>query len=109
MPTDTHCAPLSSWARPVVTAVALAYRTALGERGEAMEAYRAAADAFLAAGGAPEAAAHDVALILAAVARDHLDWLYRPTRERIAREEAWWQARGVWPPPKDPREWPAEL
>ncbi len=74
-----------------------------------MEAYRAAADAFLAAGGDPEAAARDVPLIVSAVARDHPDWLYRPVRERIAREERWWKAQGVWPPPKDRREWPAEF
>ena len=35
--------------------------------------------------------------------------LYRPSRERIAREERWWKARGVWPPPKDRSEWPEEL
>ena len=109
MPNDTHRVPLSSWARPVVMAVALAYRTVLGERGGAMEAYRAATAAFLAAGGDPEAGARDVVLIVAAVARDHPDWLYRPARERIAREEAWWKARGVWPPPRDRSEWPAGL
>ena len=64
VPNDTLHVPLSSWARPVVVAAALAYRTVLGERGEAMEAYRAATAAFLAAGGDPEAEA----------ARDHPEW-----------------------------------
>ncbi len=68
----------------MVLAVAVAYWTVLQERGEAMEAHRAATDAFLAAGGDPEAAA-----------RDHPDWLYQSARERIAREERWWRDRGV--------------
>ena len=42
MPGETHRAPLSSWSRPVVAAVALAYRRSMGERGGAMEAFQAA-------------------------------------------------------------------
>ena len=72
----------------------------LGEQPTAMVAYAAAEVAFLTASGDPALAGRDVALIVAAAARDHPDWFWRPARERIAREERWWKARGVWPPPK---------
>jgi hypothetical protein len=107
MPGETTRAPLSSWSRPVVLAVALAYRTSLGERSGAREAYDAATAAFLAAGADPALAAGDAVLIAAAVARGHPDWLYGPCRARIAREEAYWRGRGVWPPPKDRSAWRA--
>ena len=80
---------------------ALAYRAASGERGKAAEACWAATEAFVVAGGAAEVAARDVPLIVAAVARDHPARVCGPVRERIAREERWWKARGVWSPPKD--------
>ena len=100
MPGETHRAPLSSWSRPVVVATVLAYRRSMGEQPRAPVADRAAEAAFLAAGGDPGLAARDVVLIVSAAARDHPDWFWRPSRERIAREGAAWKARGVWPPPK---------
>lgn len=103
---ETHRTSLSSWSRPLTVAVVVAYRNTMGATGEAKEAFGAARDAFLAAGGDPDLAARDVPLIVSAAARDHPDWFHRPARERIAREEAWWKARGIWPPPKDRREWP---
>ncbi len=107
MPGDPHRLPLTSWSRPAVVATALAYRASLGAQPSAMVAYAAAEAAFLAAGGGPASAARDVALIVAAAARGHPEWLYGPCRARIPREEAWWKARGVWPPPKGRSAWPA--
>jgi hypothetical protein len=49
-----------------------------------------------------------MALTVSAAARDHPEWPCRPARERIAREEAWWKARGIWSPPKDRSEWPED-
>ena len=106
---STHRAPLTSWSRPVVVATVLAYRCSMGEQPWAPVADRAARAAFLAAGSDPELAARDVVLVVSAAARDHPDWFWRPARERIAREERWWKARGVWPPPKDRSAWLAEL
>ena len=74
-----------------------------------MVAFQAAAAVFVAAGGDPALTARDVPLIVYAAAQGHPEWLYQPVRERIAREERWWKARGVWPPPKDRREWPVDL
>ena len=105
---ETHRAPLTSWSRPVVVATVLAYRRSMGEQPRALVADHAARAAFLAAGGDPGQAARDVVLIVAAAARDHPDWFWLPARERIAREELWWKARGVWPP-VDRSEWPAGL
>ena len=45
---------LSSWTRPVVVATVLAYRGSMGEQPEATVTYRAARDAFIAAGGDPD-------------------------------------------------------
>ena len=107
MPGDAHRLPLTSWSRPVVAATVLAYRNSMGGQPKAMVAYAAAEAAFLAAGGDPTLVGRDVVLIVAAAARDRAGWLYRPARERIAREERWWRARGVWPPPKDRSLWPS--
>ncbi len=106
--TDTHRTVLTAWPRPLVVAVVLAYRRAMIEGGLDPEAYRAALAAYLAEGGDPERAPSDIPQIVAAASRDHGDWFWRPVRERIAREEAWWRARGIWPPPKDGRAWPEE-
>ncbi len=105
---DTHRTPLSSWPRPVAVATVLAYRACMGERGEAMPAFKAGwrPSSRPAAIPAARRAARGVPLIVSAAARDHPDWLYRPARKRIAREEAWWRARDVWPPPKSRRDWP---
>lgn len=109
MPGDPHRLPLTSWSRPVVVATVLAYHLSVGAQPRAAVADRAARAAFVAAGGDPALAGRDVPLIVAAAARDHPDWLWWPARERIAREEAWWKARGVWPPPQDRSAWPAGL
>ena len=90
----------------MTVAVVLAYRKAMADGGLDPEAYRAARDAFLAAGGDPERAPSEVPRIVSAAARDHGDWFWRPVRERIAREERWWKARSIWPPPKDRSRWP---
>ena len=87
----------------------LAYRRALGEQPRAPVADRAARAAFIAAGGDPALAGQDVPRIIAAASAEHGDWFWRPARERIAREEAWWKARGIWPPPLNRSAWPAGL
>ena len=84
--TDTT-ARLSSWPRSVVVAAVLAYRTSMGEQPESTVAYRAARDAFIAAGGDPNLAFIEVPQLIGAAARDHSDWFWRPANERIAREE----------------------
>ena len=90
MPHDTHRTPLTSWSRPVAVATVLACRNAMGAQPRAMVAYAAVAGAaFLAAGGDPQRAKRDVPRIVAAAARDHGEWFWRPSRERIAREERW--------------------
>ena len=106
--TDTQQTVRTAWPRPLVVAVVLAYRRAMIEGGLDPEAYRAALAAYLAEGGDPERAPSDIPQIVAAASRDHGDWFWRPVRERLAREEAWWRARGIWPPPKDRRAWPKE-
>ena len=105
---DTHQTLLTAWPRPLVAAVVLAYRRAMIEGGLDPEAYRVALAAYLAEGGDPEQAPSDIPRIVAAATRDHGGWFWRPVRERIAREEAWWRARGVWPPPANRRDWPAD-
>jgi hypothetical protein len=109
MPHDAHRTPLTSWSRPVVAATVLACRDSMGAQPRAMVAHAAAEAAFLAAGGDPKLAKRDVPLIVSAAVRDHGDWFWRPCRERIAREEAWWKARGVRPPPMDRSAWPVEV
>lgn len=37
--------------------------------------------------------------MVAAAARDHKEWIWRPIRERIAREDRNRKRRGIWPPP----------
>ena len=106
--TDTQQTVRTAWPRPLVVAVVLAYRRAMIEGGLDPEASRAALAAYLAAGGDTAQAPSDIPSIVAAASRDHGDWFWRPVRERIAREEAWWRARGIWPPPKDRRAWPEE-
>jgi hypothetical protein len=90
---------LSSWDRAVVLATVLAYRGSMGEQPHATVADKAAREAFVAAGGDPALAGQDVPRIIAAATRDHSEWFWRPARERIAREEHEWKARGIWPPP----------
>jgi hypothetical protein len=90
---------LSSWDRAVVVATVCAYRQSMGEQPRATVADKAATAAFIAAGGDPALAAQDVPQIIAAATRDHTDWFWRPARERLAREEREWKARGLWPPP----------
>ena len=106
--TDTHRTVLTAWHRPLEVATVLAYRRAMIEGGLDPEAYRAALAAYLAEGGDPAQAPSDIPSIVAAATLDHGEWFWCPMRERIAREEAWWRARGVWPPPNDRRAWPEE-
>ena len=75
----------------------------MGKQAEGVVAYRAARDAFIAAGGDPDLASVEVPRIIGAAARDHSDWFWRPANERIAREERARRARGTLPPPKDRR------
>ena len=97
---DTHrTTPLPPWPRAVVVAVVGAYRQSMGEQPWSTVADRAARAAFLAAGGDPERAAHDIPLILATAARGDSAWFWRPARARIERGERWWKERGIWPPP----------
>ena len=91
--TGPHAVLLSSWARPIVVATALAYRSTMGEQPESTVAYRAARDAFIVAGGDPDLAFIEVPRIIGAAARDHSDWFWRPANERIAQEERGWRAR----------------
>jgi hypothetical protein len=70
----------------------------MGEQPHAAVADKAARKAFVAAGGDPALAARDVPKIIAAATREHSDWFWRPARERLAREEGEWRARGIWPP-----------
>ncbi len=98
---DTHrtaSPPPPPWPRTVVVAVVGAYRQSMGEQPWSTVADRAARGAFLAAGGDPERAAHDIPLILSTAARGHSAWFWRPARARIEREERWWKERGIWPP-----------
>jgi hypothetical protein len=59
---------------------------------------KAAREAFIAAGGDPALAGQDVPASIAAATREHSEWFWRPARERIARGEQEWRARGIWPP-----------
>lgn len=77
---DTHRTPLASWSRPVV--VVLAYRPSMGKQPRATVAERAA---------------HDIPLMISAAARDHSEWFWRPSRERIAHEERSWKGRVICP------------
>jgi len=65
--------------------------------------------AFIAAGGEPAEAGRVVPEIVAAAARDHGEWFWRPVRERVEAEERYWRRRGIWPPPTTPTDWPADL
>jgi hypothetical protein len=94
---------LSSWDRAVVVATVLAYRSAMGERPHATAADKASREAFVAAGGDPALAGRDVPRIIAAAISHDSTWFWRPARERIARKEHEWKARGIWPPPNDSR------
>ena len=78
---------LSSWTCPIVVDTVLAYRSSMGEQPESTVAYRAARDAFIAAGGDPDLASIEVPRIIGAANQEHSDWFWRPANERIAREE----------------------
>lgn len=103
---ETHRTPIRSWPREMVRATVLAYRAALGDGGLGPEAFQAAREAFIAAGGEPDRAPHDIPLMVSAAARDHGEWFWRPARERVDREERFWRSRGIWPLPLDRRAWP---
>jgi hypothetical protein len=106
-PVDTTRAPLTSWRRDVLRATVLAYRRAMGEGLTDWEAGPSVPAAFIAAGGQPELAPTQIPQMIAAAARDHGEWFWRPARERVAREERFWRSRGHWPPLMDRRTWPA--
>ena len=109
MPGETHRIPLSTWRRELVRATVLAYRAAAGAGKLDPDAYAAARDAYIGAEGDPAQAPREVMQIVSAAARDHGEWFWRPVRERLEREERYWRRRGMWPPPKNPQDWPADL
>lgn len=98
MPGDTTRVSLKAWPRELVVATVLAYRKAMGDGLTDWEATPIVRAAYLAAGGDPEDKGA-VPEMVAAAARDHREWFWRPTRERIEREERDWKRRGIWPPP----------
>jgi hypothetical protein len=106
MPGDTTRTPLRTWRRDVVRATVLAYRKAMGEGLTDWQAGPGTLAAYLAAGGDPERAERDIPEMIAAAARDHGEWFWRPAQLRIEREERFWRRRGIWPPPMNRAEWP---
>jgi hypothetical protein len=96
---DTTRTPLTRWPQEVARATALAYRKAAGEGLLGIDRFRPARDAFMAAGGDPAEAPSAVMEIVAAAARDHGEWFWRPSRLRVEAEERYWRGRGIWPPP----------
>ncbi len=98
--------PLATWSRDMVRTVALAYRTAHAQALGDVEAWEAARAAYVAAGGSPGVAKHDVPKIITAVVSRHAEWFWRPVQARIEREERYWRGRGIWPPPMNRAEWP---
>jgi hypothetical protein len=66
--------PLSAFGLPHLRAVALAYRTAMGEGLTDGPAYHRAVAAYLSFGGTPDDAMRDVPGMIAAVATQHGEW-----------------------------------
>lgn len=97
---------LTVWLRELVRATVLTYRSAKGEGLQETDCYRRARKTYVAASGTPESAPYEVMLMVAAAARDHPDWFWKPLEERLAREECFWRSRGIWSPPKNRAEWP---
>ena len=91
--------PLSGFGLPRLRAVALAYRTFMGEGLTDGPAYHRAVAAYLSFGGTPDDAMRDVPRMIAAVATQHGKWFWRPTQERLTREKAALEAAGWWPGP----------
>lgn len=79
--------------------VALAYRAAMVEGCQDRDASARAVAAYIEAGGNPDAAQKDVTRIVAGVAADHSEWLWRPVRARMGREDAAMRKLGWWPGP----------
>ena len=62
--------------------------------------------AYLAAGGDPERMATDIPEMVAAAARDHSEWFWRPARDRLDRQHRYMKSTGMWPPPLNWNAWP---
>jgi hypothetical protein len=86
MPGDTTRVPLSNWLREVVRATVLAYRKAMGDGLTDWQATPPVRAAYLAAGGDPKRMATAIPGMIAAAARDHSEWFWRPARNHIARQ-----------------------
>ena len=106
MPGDTTRIPLSNWRREAVRATVLAYRKAMGEGLTDWQATPHVLAAYLAAGGDPERMATDIPEMVAAAARDHSEWFWRPARDRLDRQHRYMKAIGKWPPPMNWNAWP---
>jgi hypothetical protein len=106
MPGETTRTPLTRWSVEVARATVLAYRRAMGEGLDDWQSYPLTRAAYLAAGADPDAAPRAIPEIIAAAARDHGEWFWRPVRLRLDREERWLKACGIWPPPFNRSSWP---
>lgn len=100
---------LTGWPRELLLPTVQAYRRAMGEGYRDGPARELATRAYLAAGGNPDQASRQVGEMVASVSAQHGAWFWGPAERWVAEGEAWWRARGIWPPPKDPSAWPEHL
>lgn len=96
---NTTRAPLTRWPNAIVWAAVIACRHAMGNGLVHQRAMDLAYSAYMAAGGDPAEVDTAIPKMLGAAARDHGEWFWRPTERRLARDERWMKACGMWPPP----------
>lgn len=106
MPADNIRTPLTTWSRDLVRATVVAYRRAKGEGATEAESHAAGRAAYIAAGGDPAAAPRVCMEMVAAAAREHSEWFWRPLQHYMDRRDRYMRSIRMWPPPLNWNAWP---